>query len=85
MFVPSEKFVLSDQGNIKDISIYEQESNPTTLRLAKMNLAIRGLDAQLEQGDTFLNDKFKDKELKFDFILATSRFSLPDFHFPIFT
>lgn len=78
MFVQSEKFVLNHQGNIKDISIYGQESNPTTLRLAKMNLAIRGIDAQLELGDTFLNDKFKDKDIKFDFILANSPFNISD-------
>ncbi len=78
MFVQSEKFVLSHQGNIKDISIYGQESNPTTLRLARMNLAIRGIDAQLEVGDTFLNDKFKDKDLKFDFILANPPFNISD-------
>lgn len=78
MFVQSEKFVLSHQGNIKDISIYGQESNPTTLRLTRMNLAIRGIDAQLELGDTFLNDKFKDKDLKFDFILANPPFNISD-------
>lgn len=78
MFVQSEKFVLSHQGNIKDISIYGQESNPTTLRLARMNLAIRGIDAQLELGDTFLNDKFKDKDIKFDFILANPPFNISD-------
>jgi type I restriction enzyme M protein len=78
MFVQSEKFVLSHQGNIKDISIYGQESNPTTRRLTRMNLAIRGIDAQLELGDTFLNDKFKDKDLKFDFILANPPFNISD-------
>jgi type I restriction enzyme M protein len=76
MFVQSEKFVLSHQGNIKDISIYGQESNPTTLRLARMNLAIRGIDAQLELGDTFLSDKHKD--LKADFILANPPFNVSD-------
>ncbi|HPG20346.1 MAG TPA: class I SAM-dependent DNA methyltransferase, partial [Flexilinea sp.] len=55
MFVQSEKFVRNHQGNIKDLSIFGQESNPTTLRLARMNLAIRGIDAKLELGDTFLN------------------------------
>jgi len=44
---------------LKDLSIYGQESNPTTLRLAKMNLAIRGIDAKIELGDTFLADKHK--------------------------
>jgi type I restriction enzyme M protein len=60
MFVQSENFVKEHQGNIKKLSIYGQESNPTTLRLAKMNLAIRGIDAKIELGDTFLNDKHKD-------------------------
>ncbi len=78
MFVQSEKFVLNHQGNIKDISIYGQESNPTTLRLASMNLAIRGIDAQLELGDTFLNDRFKDQDLKADFILANPPFNISD-------
>ena len=76
MFVQSEKFVLEHQGNIKDLSIFGQESNPTTLRLAKMNLAIRGIDAQLELGDTFLNDKHPD--LKADFILANPPFNISD-------
>jgi len=64
------------QGNIKDLSIYGQESNPTTLRLAKMNLAIRGIDARIELGDTFLSDKHKD--LKADFILANPPFNVSD-------
>lgn len=63
MFVQSEKFVLSHQGNIKDLSIFRQESNPTTLRLAKMNLAIRDIDAQLELGDTFQKAKRKSRLL----------------------
>lgn len=76
MFVQSEKFVEEHQGNIKNLSIYGQESNPTTLRLAKMNLAIRGIDAKIELGDTFLNDKHKD--LKADFILANPPFNISD-------
>lgn len=76
MFVQSERFVEEHQGNIKDLSIYGQESNPTTLRLAKMNLAIRGIDAKLELGDTFLNDKHKD--LKADYILANPPFNVSD-------
>jgi type I restriction enzyme M protein len=76
MFVQSEKFVEEHQGNIKDLSIYGQESNPTTLRLAKMNLAIRGIDAKIELGDTFLNDKHKD--LKADYILANPPFNISD-------
>ena len=76
MFVQSEKFVQEHQGNIKDLSIYGQESNPTTLRLAKMNLAIRGIDAKIELGDTFLDDKHKD--LKADYILANPPFNISD-------
>ena len=76
MFVQSEKFVLNHQGNIQDLSIFGQESNPTTLRLARMNLAIRGIDARLELGDTFLSDKHPD--LKADFILANPPFNISD-------
>ena len=78
MFVQSERFVEEHQGNIKDLSIYGQESNPTTLRLAKMNLAIRGIDARIELGDTFTNDKFKNENFKFDFILANPPFNVSD-------
>jgi len=74
--VQSEKFVLNHQGNIKDLSIFGQESNPTTLRLARMNLAIRGIDAKLELGDTFLNDRHPD--LKADFILVNPPFNVSD-------
>ena len=76
MFVQSEKFVRNHQGNIKDLSIFGQESNPTTLRLARMNLAIRGIDAKLELGDTLLNDRHPD--LKADFILANPPFNVSD-------
>lgn len=76
MFVQSEKFVLNHQGNIRDLSVYGQESNATTLRLARMNLAIRGIDARLELGDTLLNDRLPD--LKADFILANPPFNISD-------
>ena len=76
MFVQSEKFVLNHQGRINDLSIYGQESNATTLRLARMNLAIRGIDARLELGDTLLNDRLPD--LKADFILANPPFNISD-------
>ncbi len=76
MFVQSERFVKEHQGNIKNLSIFGQESNPTTLRLAKMNLAIRGIDAKIELGDTFVNDKHKD--LKADYILANPPFNISD-------
>ncbi|MBF0548265.1 MAG: SAM-dependent DNA methyltransferase [Candidatus Riflebacteria bacterium] len=76
MFVQSEKFVEEHQGNIKDLSIFGQESNPTTLRLARMNLAIRGIDARIELGDAFHADKHKD--LRADFILANPPFNVSD-------
>ena len=61
MFVQSEKFLEAHGGKIGDIAVYGQESNPTTYKLAKMNLAIRGIDAKIELGDTFHNDRHKDK------------------------
>src|SRR6266567_3602003 len=78
MFVQSEKFVVEHGGRIGDISIYGQESNPTTWRLAKMNLAIRGIEANLgpQNADTFHNDLHKD--LKADFILANPPFNDSD-------
>lgn len=76
MFVQSEKFIEEHGGRIGDLSIFGQESNPTTLRLTKMNLAIRGIDAKIELGDTFLNDKHKD--LKADFIMANPPFNVSD-------
>ena len=60
MFVQSEQFIEAHTGRIGDISIYDQESNYTTWRLAKMNLAIRGIDAQIAHGDTFHNDRHPD-------------------------
>src|SRR5881394_3973852 len=74
MFVQSEKFVEAHGGKLGDISIYGQESNDTTWRLAKMNLAIRGIEARVERGDTFLNDLHKD--LRADFILANPPFNM---------
>jgi type I restriction enzyme M protein len=76
MFVSSEKFVEAHGGRIGDISIYGQESNHTTWRLAKMNLAIRGIDARIEHGDSFHNDKHPD--LKADYILANPPFNDSD-------
>ena len=76
MFVQSEKFVQEHGGRIGDISIYGQESNQTTLRLCKMNLAIRGIDANIQWGDSFLNDSHKD--LKANFILANPPFNDSD-------
>lgn len=76
MFVQSEKFIEAHQGKLGDISIYGQESNHTTWRLAKMNLAIRGIDAQIAHGDTFHNDKHPD--LKADYVLANPPFNDSD-------
>ena len=76
MFVQSEKFLDAHGGKIGDIAVYGQESNPTTYKLAKMNLAIRGIDAKIELGDTFHNDKHKD--LKADFIMANPPFNISD-------
>ena len=89
MFVQAAKFVqshASGNGNGKkpkvspavrrDISIYGQESNNTTWRLALMNLAIRGIDGKIEWGDSFMDDKHKD--LKADYILANPPFNMED-------
>ncbi len=78
MFVQSEKFIEEHGGHIGDIAVYGQESNFTTWRLAKMNLAIRGIDANLggRHADTFHNDLHRD--LKADFILANPPFNMSD-------
>jgi type I restriction enzyme M protein len=78
MFVQSEKFIEAHGGRRSDISIYGQESNPTTWRLAKMNLAIRGIEANLGQhnADSFHDDLHKD--LKADFVLANPPFNDSD-------
>ncbi len=76
MFVSSEKFIEAHSGKLGDISIYGQESNYTTWRLAKMNLAIRGIDAQIGHGDTFHKDAHPD--LKADYVLANPPFNDSD-------
>jgi len=76
MFVQSEEFIAAHGGRIGDISIYGQESNYTTWRLARMNLAIRGIDGQIAHGDSFHNDRHPD--LKSDFILANPPFNVSD-------
>ncbi|GAB2942886.1 class I SAM-dependent DNA methyltransferase [Aquaspirillum soli] len=78
MFVQSEKFIEAHGGKIGDVSIYGQESNPTTWRLAAMNLAIRGIDFNLgrEPGDTFTRNQHPD--LRADFILANPPFNISD-------
>jgi len=78
MFVQSEAFIRAHGGRLGDISIFGQESNPTTWRLAKMNLAIRGIEANLgdRAADTFHADLHPD--LKADFILANPPFNMSD-------
>lgn len=79
MFVHSEKFVTEHQGRVNDISIYGQESNQTTWRLCKMNLAIRGIDSsqiRWNSEGSFLNDAHKD--LKADFVIANPPFNDSD-------
>jgi len=78
MFVQSEKFIEEHGGRLGDISIYGQESNPTTWRLAKMNLAIRGIDADLgpENADSYHRDLHLD--LKADFVIANPPFNDSD-------
>ena len=76
MFVQSSKFIENHGGNIKNISVYGQDSNPTTWKLAQMNLAIRGIEADLGKfsADTFFNDCHP--QLKADFIMANPPFNL---------
>jgi len=79
MFVQSERFVEEHQGRVNDISIYGQESNQTTWRLAKMNLAIRGIDSSQvlwNNEGSFLNDAHKD--LRADYVLANPPFNDSD-------
>ena len=78
MFVQSERFVEAHGGQKTDISIFGQESNPTTWRLAHMNLAIRGIEANLgsHPADSFLRDLHPD--LKADYILANPPFNISD-------
>lgn len=78
MFCQSARFVSEHQGNIRNVSIFGQESNPTTWKLAKMNLAIRGLEANLgkHNADTFHDDLHK--ALKANYILANPPFNISD-------
>jgi type I restriction enzyme M protein len=76
MFVQSEEFIRAHGGRLGDIAIYGQESNYTTWRLAKMNLAIRGIEGQIAHGDSFHNDRLPD--LKADYILANPPFNVSD-------
>ncbi|MFI3329603.1 MAG: class I SAM-dependent DNA methyltransferase [bacterium] len=79
MFVQSAKFVEGHQGSLHDISVYGQEKIATTWRLAKMNLVIRGIEADLGEshGDTFHDDKHK--SLRADYILANPPFNIKDY------
>jgi type I restriction enzyme M protein len=78
MFVQSEAFIEAHGGRRGDVAIYGQEANPTTWRLAAMNLAIRGIDADLgkQPDDSFTRDQFPD--LRADFILANPPFNISD-------
>ena len=78
MFVQSERFIESHGGKIGDVAIYGQEANPTTWRLAAMNLAIRGIDFNLgrEPADTFTRNQHLD--LRADYILANPPFNISD-------
>ena len=80
MFVQSEKFVEAHGGKLGDISIYGQESNATTRRLAVMNLALRGIEADFgpEHADTFRRDLHPD--LRADFVIANPPFNDSDWH-----
>ena len=80
MFVQSEKFMQAHGGRIGDIAVYGQESNQTTWRLCKMNLAIRGIDANVAWNNegSFLNNAHKD--LKADFVIANPPFNDSDWH-----
>lgn len=78
MFIQSAKFVKNHQGNIHDLSVYGQESNPTTWKLAQMNLAIHGIEADLgkAQADTFHDNQHP--RLRADFIMANPPFNISD-------
>lgn len=78
MFIQSLKFIQNHQGNVRNISIFGQEKNPTTWKLAKMNLAIRSIDGNLGKfaSDTFHEDLHKG--LKADYILANPPFNISD-------
>ena len=78
MFVQSEKFVEAHGGRINDIAVWGQESNPTTWKLAKMNLAIRGIESNLgpENADSFHRDLHPD--LKADYLIANPPFNMSD-------
>lgn len=78
MFVQSANFVKNHHGNIRDLSVYGQEANPTTWKLAQMNLAIRGIEADLGEtyADTFFNEQHP--TLRADFVMANPPFNMSD-------
>ena len=78
MFVQSAKFIEEHAQSIKNISVFGQDSNPTTWKMAQMNLAIRGIEADLGRynADTFFNDCHP--TLKADFVMANPTFNLSD-------
>ncbi|GAB6055546.1 class I SAM-dependent DNA methyltransferase [Methanobacterium movens] len=76
MFVQSEKFVEAHEGKLDDIAVYGQESNQTTWRLCKINLAIRGIDSNIQWGNSFTEDKHPD--LRADYILANPPFNVKE-------
>jgi type I restriction enzyme M protein len=78
MFVQSERFIEMHEHRKGKISIFGQESNPTTYKLAKMNLAIRGIDANIALGDTLMNDAFPD--IKVDYVIANPPFNVSDYN-----
>jgi type I restriction enzyme M protein len=77
MYVQSERFIELHEHRKGKISIFGQESNPTTWKLAKMNLAIRGIEANIELGDTLFNDRLPD--LRADYIFANPPFNVSDY------
>ena len=85
MFVQSAKFIERHKGNLRKISIYGQEANPDTWKMAHMNIAIRGLEANLGKSyaDTFFDDQHP--SLKADFIMANPPFNLSDWGQPALT
>ena len=78
MFVQSEKFVESHGGRIGDIAIYGQESNHTTWRLAMMNLAVRGIDAEIKWNSEGSFHKNELPDLRADYVLANPPFNISD-------
>jgi hypothetical protein len=78
MFVQSEKFALEHEGRIGDVAVYGQEPNYTTWRLCKMNLAVRGIDAEIKLNSegSFHKDELRD--LKADYVLANPPFIISD-------